>query len=80
MIEEEVKGVVLKQLKIDAAVYNEDLAVGDIPAWDSVGHVNLLMAIEERFGILFDVVDATDIETVADLVEKTKDYIGQKGR
>ncbi len=78
MIEEEVKKVVLGQLKIDESLYNEDLAAGDIPEWDSLGHVNLLMAIEEHFQVSFDVADAVDIESIADLVDTTKSYVNQK--
>lgn len=78
MIEEEVKKVVLGQLKIDDSLYNEDLAAGDIPEWDSLGHVNLLMAIEEHFQVSFDVADAVDIESIADLVDTTKSYVNQK--
>ena len=77
MIDEEVKQVVIQKLKIDPSVYNDDLAAGDIPEWDSLGHVNLLMAIEEHFKVSFDVADAVDIETIADLVETTKSYVAQ---
>jgi len=74
MIEQEVKQVVLESLRIAEAEYSEELAAGDIPAWDSLGHVNLLMAIERHFHIVFDVADAIDIETVGDLIETVKRY------
>ena len=78
MIEDEIKTVVVNQLKIDESVYNEDLAAGDIPEWDSLGHVNLLMAVEEHFQVSFDVADAVDIESIADLIDTTKSYVNQK--
>ncbi len=28
-----------------------NLAFGDLPQWDSMGHMNIIMALEERFGI-----------------------------
>jgi acyl carrier protein len=28
-----------------------DLAFGDLPQWDSMGHMNVIMALEERFGV-----------------------------
>ena len=78
MIEDEIKTVVVNQLKIDESVYNEDLAAGDIPEWDSLGHVNLLMAVEEHFQVSFDVADAVDIESIADLIDTMKSYVNQK--
>ncbi|MDB4691623.1 acyl carrier protein [Verrucomicrobia bacterium] len=79
MISDEVKSIVIKQLKVDASVLHEDLGAGDIPEWDSLGHVNLLMAVEEHFGVSFDVSDAVDIETLGDLVDTTSAYVRQKG-
>ena len=78
MIEDKIKTVVVNQLKIDESVYNEDLAAGDIPEWDSLGHVNLLMAVEEHFQVSFDVADAVDIESIADLIDTIKSYVSQK--
>ena len=78
-VEEQIKEVVIKQFKIDPSVYHDDLGAGDIPEWDSLGHVNLLMATENHFEISFDVSDAIDVETIADLVDTTKKYVAQKG-
>lgn len=74
MIEEDVKSLVLSTLRIPESEYSETLAAGDIPAWDSLAHVNLLIAVEQHFHIVFDVSDAIDIETVADLIETVKRY------
>lgn len=75
MIEQEVKQVVLQSLRIAESEYSLELAAGDIPEWDSLAHVTLLMAIERHFHIVLDVADAIDIETVADLIETVERYI-----
>ena len=31
-----------------------DLALGDVPEWDSVAHMGLVTALEERCGVMFD--------------------------
>lgn len=67
------------QLNISDVDYHDDLTAGDIPAWDSLGHVNLLMAVEKHFRISFDISDSIDIETISDLVDTTKHYLAQKG-
>lgn len=69
MIEPTIRRLVVETLKIDEERYTEDLAAGDIPEWDSLAHVNLLMAVEREFRITFDVADAAEIETVGDLIE-----------
>ncbi|MEM9227301.1 MAG: acyl carrier protein [Verrucomicrobiota bacterium] len=72
MIESEIKTLVLEQLKISEEPYSEELMAGDIPEWDSLAHVNLLMAVEKHFSIVFDVGDAIDIESVGDLIDAVK--------
>ena len=77
-IEQKLKQVVLETLKIAASDYHEDLSAGDLPQWDSIGHVNLLMAVEKEFDVAFDVTDAIDIESVGDLREMVRKYVAQK--
>ncbi|MEM6909311.1 MAG: acyl carrier protein [Pseudomonadota bacterium] len=74
MMEEKIKSVVLATLRIDEGTYSEDLAAGDIPEWDSLRHVNLLMAVERELKISFDIGDSIEIETVGDLIDTAKRY------
>jgi len=73
-IENKVKEAFLDVLKVQENVYDSELAVGDIPEWDSVNHVKLLQEIEERFNISIDVADAIDIEDISDLILTVKKY------
>ena len=73
-IEERIKKAVCESIRISEEIYNYELAAGDIPEWDSIGHVTLLQAVEAEFEIAFDVGDAIDIEDVEDLVAMVKKY------
>jgi acyl carrier protein len=37
----------------EAIVLTEETTARDVPEWDSLGHVNLMFSIEERFGVRF---------------------------
>ena len=74
-IEKKIESLVISHLKISPTQYSEELAVGDIPEWDSLAHVMLLQKIESEFNFTFDVSDAIDIETIEDLIEKIKEYL-----
>ena len=39
----------------------------DIPAWDSVNHINLIIAIETRFGIKFRTSEFESLQNVGSL-------------
>ena len=44
-------------------------ASSDIDQWDSVATVNIIVALEEEFGIKFKLEDIQTVETVQDFVE-----------
>ena len=79
-MEERLKTVFSEVLKVDAKLFHEDLAVGDIPQWDSLGHAMLLQSVETEFKITLDVTDAIDIETIGDLVSTVEKYVGSEAR
>jgi len=75
-LEERLKRVFCESLKVDPKVFDEDLAVGDLPEWDSLGHAMLLQSVEAEFKITLDVTDAIDIETIGDLMSTVEKYVG----
>jgi acyl carrier protein len=44
-----------------------DLAVGSFPEWNSLAHFNLLLLIEEAYGIHFGVDDMSDMKSLRDI-------------
>lgn len=53
---------------------HEDLGPDDVERWDSVGHVALVLAIEEEFSIHFEVdeiMEFTSFQTILSAVERT---------
>lgn len=76
-METDMKTIVVNTLKIDPNQYDEALAAGDIPEWDSLGHIALLQAVEQAYGITFDIGDAIDIESVGDLIDTVNKYKSQ---
>ena len=46
----------------------------DIPAWDSVGHMSLIAALEDAFGIMMDTDDIIDLSSYEKGKEILKKY------
>jgi acyl carrier protein len=69
-----MKRIVCSTLKIGEDRYSEDLTAGDLAEWDSVAHVKLVMAVEQEFGVSFDIMDAIDVECVEDLLALVSRY------
>ncbi len=53
----------------------EDLAFGDIPQWDSMGHMEIMMRLEEQFGIEINaetISTLVNIPAIYDYLKKDK--------
>jgi acyl carrier protein len=53
---------------IDPQTVTIDSSPEDIPAWDSMGHVELASSLERTFGLTFDVDDLMEMENVKEIL------------
>lgn len=68
MIFEKIRNIIIDQLQVEESeVMMETNIIKDLSA-DSLDAVEIIMAIEDEFGIEIDDEDAENIQTVADLV------------
>ena len=68
-----------KVLDIASELFGEevtmDTKIGDIKKWDSLGQINLFMALESELNLNFgheDVIECNSIEKIASLIEKNE--------
>jgi acyl carrier protein len=52
-------------LQIETTLVTDNLCFNAISEWDSVGHMALIAALEEAFGVMLDTDDIIDITSVA---------------
>ena len=45
------------------------LAVGSLPEWDSLGHYNLLLFIEESYGVRFTIEEMSEMKSLNEIAE-----------
>jgi len=50
----EVRGLIAEVLELPVERVTDELSFGDVSEWDSLGHMDLLMALEARYGIPLD--------------------------
>jgi acyl carrier protein len=48
---------------------NSEMTSNDVPGWDSLGHVALIVAIEDRFAIEFSPEEYVGFDSVGELVD-----------
>ena len=54
MIEVRIKQVMSDVFNIDINSINDTSSPDNIENWDSLKHMNLIIALEEEFGVIFD--------------------------
>jgi acyl carrier protein len=64
----------------DTIVLAETTTARDIPQWDSLGHVNLMFAIEERFGVRFRGNELAELANVGELERFLEGHADGSGR
>jgi acyl carrier protein len=72
---EEVRQTVAEVFGVDASGVTPATSAEMLPAWDSMGHLNLILATEQRFSVMFDPEDVpklTSVQSLADAVSAQK--------
>ncbi|MDH3208559.1 MAG: acyl carrier protein [Gemmatimonadota bacterium] len=77
-IQETVKEIMASIFSIDASNIDADASLGTVPAWDSLQHLNLMMALEQAFGVRISIEDAVDMTTFPAVCETLKRYLEQR--
>jgi acyl carrier protein len=70
MIVERVLRVVSAVLGVPVSTLHSETSSDDIERWDSLGHLNLIMALEGEFGVQFSEDDLTDLTSIPLLVHE----------
>ena len=49
---------------------NDSTVAADVDGWDSLEHINLIVAVERCFGIKFTMGETTGLKNVGEMVDK----------
>ncbi len=64
-----VQAVFHDAFDIDPRAISLETSPGDVPGWDSVGHLELTSRLEQVFGLTLDVDDLMEMENVHAIVK-----------
>lgn len=74
-MEMKLKKVMAEIFQISISQIDESTTMESIEEWDSLKHMQLVMAIEEKFGIVFETEEMVEITSFAGI----KDILRNKG-
>ncbi len=62
-----VLGLIAEALQAAPEAVTEALSFGDLPEWDSMGHMEVMVLLEERFGVEISadtIAELTSVEAI----------------
>jgi acyl carrier protein len=63
----------------ESIILSPELTANDVDGWDSLSHINLLIAIELEFGIEFKQNEIQSFANVGELMQSIEKKLGEKG-
>ena len=64
----------------DTIVLTPSLTAAGVPEWDSFNHINLIVAVESKFGIKFQTAELESMHTVGHLADLIQSKLSAQGR
>jgi acyl carrier protein len=73
---ERLTRIVAETLDIDDLVLEPGMAAADVPGWDSLSHVQIIVAVERAFGVRFRTGEIASMANVGELVSRVATRVG----
>ena len=74
-VNDEICQTIAEVFLLEGSAVTSESTPESIPAWDSMGHLNLVLALEQKFGVSFDpdqIPKLTSVEAIAQAVSAQK--------
>jgi acyl carrier protein len=62
ILSQRVQSLLAEAIQVPGEIVTPDLSFGDLPQWDSLGHMEVMLRLEDEFGV------AIDADTIAQLI------------
>lgn len=72
---DQLREAIAATLNVSEGSIAPDTKADDLAAWDSLGHVNILMTVEQTFDVMLDVEDFQGLTSVPSIIE----YLNKQG-
>ena len=69
MIKENLEAIFRDVFDDESIILTDETNSSDIPDWDSLAHIQLIAAIEDKFGIKFTLGEAVSAENVGEFIK-----------
>jgi len=75
-IQEKVIQVLINIFQVSPDKISTETTSDNVENWDSMNHINMILALEQEFGISYDEEQAVSMLSVGEIIEVTKGKLG----
>tara|TARA_Y100000294_G_C8240694_1_gene210645 strand:- start:119 stop:358 length:240 start_codon:yes stop_codon:yes gene_type:complete len=75
-IQEKVIQVLVNIFQVSPDKISTETTSDNVENWDSMNHINMILALEQEFGISYDEEQAVSMLSVGEIIEVTKGKLG----
>ena len=65
---EQVCALLADALRVESGEITSDTQFGDLPQWDSMGHMEVMVALEKEYGVQITAESITELVSIALIV------------
>ncbi|MGC1273699.1 MAG: acyl carrier protein [Planctomycetaceae bacterium] len=77
-VRDRLKRLMADLFRCEEAEIADSTGPGDLPGWDSLGHVSLMTELQREFGVHVPIEDALDVESFEGLVLVVERLLGER--
>jgi acyl carrier protein len=70
---EDVLAILTRELDLDEGDITEESIADDVELWDSLGHLRVCMALEERYGVQIPMEEVGELQSVPAILKYLAD-------
>jgi acyl carrier protein len=75
-VQEKVIQVLINIFQVSPDKIFTETTSDNVENWDSMNHINMILALEQEFGISYDEEQAVSMLSVGEIIEVTKGKLG----
>ena len=66
---EQIQALLAEAIQVSLEEITPDLAFGDLPQWDSMGHMEVMLRLEEKFGVEINADTIAALTSIPEIVQ-----------
>jgi acyl carrier protein len=82
LLTEKIQAVLMEALRVPAEQVTPELALGDLPQWDSMGHMEVMIVLEQYFGVEINnetIAGLTSIPLIQEYIRSNHNFAWRNG-